>query len=160
METLAPAPREAASLSGPLGHSPYAFTVPPSVEAVPSARARVVDRAQQLGLLLDDDLAADLRLLTGEVVANSIKHTQAACAVSVQWTGQRLRIEVTDAEPTLVRLSHADPMDESGRGLFLVEALATTWGSAPCGAGKTTWFELALPGPSGGTSTAPSPTAA
>jgi hypothetical protein len=71
--------------------------------------------------------------------------------VSVQWTGERLRVEVTDADPTLVRPSHAEAMDEHGRGLFLVAALATEWGSHPCTAGKKTWFELAIPTPSEGT---------
>ena len=79
------------------GDSPYAFTVLPSVAAVPAARERVVNRAQRLGLALDAELTNDLRLLTGEVVANSVTHTQAACVVSVQWTGERLRVEVTDA---------------------------------------------------------------
>ncbi|MFF0201804.1 ATP-binding protein [Streptomyces sp. NPDC005017] len=135
----------------PFGDSPYAFTVPPSVEAVPAARHRVVHRAQRLGLVLDEVLTNDLQLLTGEIVANSVTHTQAACVVSVQWTGERLRVEVTDVDPTLVRPSHAEAMDEHGRGLFLVAALATEWGSHPCTAGKKTWFELAIPTPSEGT---------
>ncbi|WP_354670061.1 ATP-binding protein [Streptomyces sp. S.PNR 29] len=144
--TLAPALREVTVMPGPLGESPYAFTVPPSVEAVPAARARVVSRAQRLGLGLDDELAHDLGLLTGEVVANSVRHTQAACVVAVRWTGERLRVEVTDVEPTLVRPCQADAMDEHGRGLCLVDALATAWGSEPCTAGKKTWFELEVTG--------------
>lgn len=135
----------------PLGDSPYAFTVPPSIEAVPAARTRVVSRAQRLGLALSDELTSDLRLLTGEVVTNSVTHTQVACVVSVRWTGERLRVEVTDIEPTLVRLSQADAMDENGRGLFIVDALATEWGSEPCTAGKKTWFELAVPASAEGT---------
>ncbi|MFJ8795088.1 ATP-binding protein [Streptomyces sp. NPDC102462] len=129
----------------PSGDSSYAFTVPPSVEAVPAARDRVVHRAQRIGLALDEELANDLRLLTGEVVTNSVTHTQAACVVSVRYVGMRLRVEVTDVDPTLVRPSQAEPMDENGRGLFLVDALATKWGSERCAAGKRTWFELAVP---------------
>ncbi|WP_435211919.1 ATP-binding protein [Streptomyces sp. bgisy034] len=133
------------------GDSPYAFTVLPSVAAVPAARERVVNRAQRLGLALNEELTNDLRLLTGEVVANSVTHTQAACVVSVQWTGERLRVEVTDVDPTLVRPFQAEAMDESGRGLFLVDVLATEWGSQPCTAGKKTWFELTVPPSSEGT---------
>ncbi|MEU1477370.1 ATP-binding protein [Streptomyces sp. NPDC005760] len=139
----------------PLGDSPYAFTVPPSVEAVPAARDSIVHRAQRLGLTLDEELTNDLRLLTGEVVANSVTHTQAECVVSVRWTGERLRVEVTDADPTLVRPSQAAAMDENGRGLFLVDALATKWGSEPCAAGKKTWFELAVPASVARTATEP-----
>ncbi|MFF4802303.1 ATP-binding protein [Streptomyces sp. NPDC001351] len=140
----------------PFGEFPYAFTVAPLAEAVSAARNRVVNRAQQLGLALGEELTSDLRLLTGEVVANSVTHAQSACVVSVRWTGERLRVEVTDAEPNLVRPSKADVISESGRGLFLVDTLATEWGSEPCTAGKKTWFELAVPTSADGAGTVPS----
>ncbi|WP_369387242.1 ATP-binding protein [Streptomyces sp. CG1] len=125
--------------------SSYAFTVSPLEEAVPVARSRVAHRAQELGFSLDSPLFDDLKLLTTEVVTNSIRHTQASCVVCVRWTGERLRVEVTDVEPSLVSPSCAELMDESGRGLLLLEALAAAWGCQPCPAGKTTWFELAVP---------------
>lgn len=115
-------------MSRPLEESPYAFTVPALVEAVP-ARDRVADRARRLGLDLGEELTHDLKLLTGELVANSVMYTKAACVVCVRWTGERLRVEVTDADPTSVTASQALPTDEHGRGLFLVAALATEWGS-------------------------------
>jgi len=132
-------------MSRPSEESPYAFTVPPLVEAVPAARDRVADRARRLGLGLGEELTHDLKLLTGELVANSVAYTKAACVVCVRWTGERLRVEVTDIDPAPAALSQALPMDEHGRGLFLVAALATEWGSQPCGAGKTIWFELEVP---------------
>ncbi|MGW2707274.1 ATP-binding protein, partial [Streptomyces sp. NPDC001340] len=134
-------------MSRPFEESPYAFTVPPRVEAVPAARDRVADRARRLGLDLGEELTDDLKLLTGELVANSVTHTKAACVVCVRWTGERLRVEVTDIDPTPVALSQALPVDEHGRGLFLVAALATEWGSQSCVAGKTIWFELEVPSP-------------
>ncbi|MBE4741418.1 ATP-binding protein [Streptomyces caniscabiei] len=140
-------------MSRPFEESPYAFTVPPLVEAVPAARDRIVSRARGLGLALNEELAQDLKLLTGELVANSVMHTRAACVVSVRWTGQRLRVEVTDVDPTTVRPSQARSADENGRGLFLVAALATEWGSHPCAAGKKTWFELTVPTSVGDTKT-------
>lgn len=132
-------------MSHPPTDSRYAFTVPCSLEAVSTARTRVVDRAVELGLDLDDELAYDLQLLTSEVVTNAVTHTQAACAVSVQWDGECLRLEVTDMAPTLALASQASSLDENGRGLLLVNALATAWGSEPCATGKKTWFELAVP---------------
>ncbi|MGF0173155.1 ATP-binding protein [Streptomyces sp. Marseille-Q5077] len=128
-----------------LEESPYAFTVPPLDKAVPVARRPVADRAQRMGLALDEGLVQDLELLTTEVVTNSITHTKASCVVCVRWTGERLRVEVTDVDPTLVSPSNAAPLDEGGRGLFLVDALATAWGVEPCTAGKKTWFELTVP---------------
>ncbi|MER6011559.1 ATP-binding protein [Streptomyces bluensis] len=146
----APALREVTEMSRPLEDSPYSFTVPPSVEAVPAARNRVVHRAKRLGLALGEELARDLRLLTGEVVANSVMHTKASCVVAVRWTGERLRVEVTDSDPNLVRPTQAGALDERGRGLLLVDALATEWGSQTCTAGKKTWFELAVPASAAG----------
>jgi anti-sigma regulatory factor (Ser/Thr protein kinase) len=132
-------------MSRPLEESTYAFTVPPLVEAVPAARDRVADRARRLGLSLGEELIHDLKLLTGELVANSVMHTKAACVVCVRWAGVRVRVEVTDADPTSVTPAQALHTDEHGRGLFLVAASATEWGSNPCTAGKITWFELAIP---------------
>ncbi|MFB7114028.1 ATP-binding protein [Streptomyces sp. NPDC056291] len=132
-------------MSRPLEESPYAFTVPALVEAVSAARERVVGRARRLGLATDGELTHDLRLLTGELVANAVTHTQAACVVCVRWTGERIRVEVSDVDPTPVTLSRVLPTDEHGRGLSLVAAMATAWGSQPCPSGKTTWFELAVP---------------
>ncbi|WP_329349017.1 ATP-binding protein [Streptomyces sp. NBC_01261] len=129
----------------PLEESPHAFTVPALVEEVAAARDRVADRARGLGLDLDEELIGDLKLLTGELVANSVTHTQAECVVYVRWTGERLRVEVTDVDSTLPVPTHALSTDENGRGLFLVAAMATEWGSQLCATGKKTWFELAVP---------------
>ncbi|MDH6624388.1 anti-sigma regulatory factor (Ser/Thr protein kinase) [Streptomyces sp. LBL] len=138
----------------PLEESRYAFTVPPLVEGVPAARERVAVRAGRLGLSLSEELIYDLKLLTGELVANSVTHTKAACVVCVRWTGERLRVEVTDVDPIAAAPSQASSMDEHGRGLVLVATLATEWGSEPCTAGKKTWFELAVQDFAGGTAAA------
>lgn len=55
-------------MSRPFEESPYAFTVPSLVEAVPAARDRIVSRARRLGPALNEELAQDLKLLTGGLV--------------------------------------------------------------------------------------------
>jgi hypothetical protein len=35
-----------------------------------------------------------------------------------------------------------DDLEESGRGLYLVDALARAWGSRRTSTGKVVWFEL------------------
>jgi len=40
--------------------------------------------------------------------------------------------------------SYTTGTDEGGRGLYLVEQLATRWGSRPTPEGKAVWFELPL----------------
>jgi anti-sigma regulatory factor (Ser/Thr protein kinase) len=63
-------------------------------------------------------------------------------------TDDRLvRIEVTDEGPQLPlrRSSSEDALGDGGRGLHLLDALTTEWGSAARedGPGKTVWMEIA-----------------
>jgi hypothetical protein len=41
-------------------------------------------------------------------------------------------------------LQESSPTAESGRGLSLVDALATRWGIDPASPGKSVWFELVV----------------
>ncbi len=49
-----------------------------------------------------------------------------------------------DPDLRLPRLRTARATDEGGRGLYLVEQLATRWGSRPTSDGKAVWFEIPL----------------
>jgi PAS domain S-box-containing protein len=53
-------------------------------------------------------------------------------------------VEVFDADLRLPRLRSADENDEGGRGLYLVDQLATRWGSRPTKDGKAVWFEMSI----------------
>ena len=51
-------------------------------------------------------------------------------------------VEVFDPDLRLPRIRTAAETDEGGRGLYLVEQLATRWGSRPTPEGKAVWFEI------------------
>jgi len=51
-------------------------------------------------------------------------------------------VEVFDPDLRLPRIRTAAETDEGGRGLYLVEQLATRWGSRPTPEGKAVWFEM------------------
>jgi anti-sigma regulatory factor (Ser/Thr protein kinase) len=53
-------------------------------------------------------------------------------------------VEVFDPDLRLPRIRTAGETDEGGRGLYLVEQLATRWGSRPTPEGKAVWFEMPL----------------
>ncbi|WP_433333120.1 SpoIIE family protein phosphatase [Spirillospora sp. CA-294931] len=53
-------------------------------------------------------------------------------------------VEVFDADMRLPRIRSAGETDEGGRGLYLVDQLASRWGARPTSAGKAVWFELPL----------------
>jgi len=53
-------------------------------------------------------------------------------------------VEVFDSDLRLPRIRVAGENDEGGRGLYLVEQLATRWGSRPTERGKAVWFEVPI----------------
>ncbi|WP_018656057.1 ATP-binding SpoIIE family protein phosphatase [Actinomadura flavalba] len=55
-------------------------------------------------------------------------------------------VEVFDTDMRLPRIKSAGETDEGGRGLYLVDQLATRWGARPTPNGKAVWFELPLTG--------------
>jgi hypothetical protein len=122
---------------------PHGFRVTPAYGSVAAARQRVISVVSGWQLGLSPDRLDDLRLLTSEVVTNALRHTGGACAVCVRWTGTRVRVEVTDHDPTLPQPANGGLDEESGKGLTLVAALSVAWGAKPSVAGKTVWFEIA-----------------
>jgi serine phosphatase RsbU (regulator of sigma subunit) len=56
--------------------------------------------------------------------------------------GSSVWVEVFDPDLRLPRIRTAGETDEGGRGLYLVEQLATRWGSRPTPEGKAVWFEM------------------
>jgi len=89
----------------------------------------------------DSDLA---ELLTTEVVANAVRHAGTGdVLLRAEVGGAGLRVEVTDGSATPPAGPNLpDWQEESGRGLLLLDALATSWGSEPRPGGKCVWFEL------------------
>ncbi|TQJ57766.1 ATP-binding protein [Streptomyces sp. NBC_00080] len=81
---------------------------------------------------LPGELCADTVLLVSELATNAVRHTLGTrflCGVGLVTHG-RLRLEVHDHDRTGRGLPRCEPGpdDEGGRGLFLVEQLAETWG--------------------------------
>jgi anti-sigma regulatory factor (Ser/Thr protein kinase) len=95
-------------------------------------------------------LSDDLELLVCEVVTNALIHAHSEVDLRLREYPDRLRVEVRDSDPyppvptTLLEEEAGNQEAESGRGLLIVDALASTWGSSPAGRGKTTWFEIGI----------------
>ena len=92
------------------------------------------------------DLARDLieiaQLLTSELVTNALRYGSGDIIVEITRSPGWLRVTVDDAEATEPRRVTAEPEAVRGRGLMLVESLATAWGVSPRSGGKRVWFEL------------------
>lgn len=121
----------------------HGFRVEAEEGAVPEARHTITSLVRSWNVALSDEQVAEVELLSTEVITNAIHHTQAPCSVAVQWDGVRVRVEVTDVSPVRPKPRRSSPDAEDGRGLMLVDALASDWGSVRDEAGKVVWFEVA-----------------
>ncbi|MFC8916955.1 SpoIIE family protein phosphatase [Streptomyces sp. NPDC057116] len=88
----------------------------------------------------------DMALLAvSELVTNAIAHTQGEVRLDLTLAADRLRIAVNDASPRApVKSASVDWEATGGRGLLLVEAVSTSWGSVPLSGGKQVWCEIAV----------------
>jgi anti-sigma regulatory factor (Ser/Thr protein kinase) len=113
----------------------------PTVDSVAAARRwslEVLDRHGVAGL--EDTMS----LLVSELVSNVVLHARTPCSLSVDLSGDRVRVEVRDGSDRLPGIAlRTDPLAQSGRGLQLVVALSHRHGIElrPEG-GKMVWFEL------------------
>ncbi len=84
-------------------------------------------------------------LLVSEVVTNALRHTDGTIELALWRFPDRVRVEVSDETSRSPVTSRSGLLDESGRGVPLMDALSDRWGTSPHGAGKVVWFELDLP---------------
>ncbi|WP_424531193.1 ATP-binding protein [Sphaerisporangium viridialbum] len=120
-----------------------ALTIPGSAENVAEARRFV---AKLLGA--DHRDTETSRLLLSELIGNSIRHSTSgrggSVTVAVLDVGGALRIEVADGgAETVPCLCPKGELLESGRGMKLVDVMASRWGfTRDSRSSSTTWFEL------------------
>src|SRR5580700_2150760 len=66
------------------------------------------------------------------------------CTLRLRRGHEAIWVEVFDADLRLPRIRSAGESDEGGRGLYLVDQLASRWGSRPTKDGKAVWFEMPI----------------
>ena len=116
--------------------------------------AHGVRSARQFAAGFVDDYDVDVRetvvLLVSELVSNAVQHggphdSLATVGLEVETRSDRVRVEVADAGTGAPRPGDGAVEHPSGRGLLLVEALASRWGCEQLPVGKTVWFEISTP---------------
>ncbi len=117
--------------------------LPADTSATPRARRFVAGRLAEWGLA--GDVVGHAQLCVSELVTNAVIHTGTGPRVTVRLDEECLLVLVQDrgSRGSAHRAEAHDPMDISGRGLLLVDALATTWSAEHSADGTTVWFELA-----------------
>ncbi|HLI15799.1 MAG TPA: STAS domain-containing protein [Acidimicrobiales bacterium] len=100
-------------------------------------------------------------LLVSELVTNAVLHARTSIEVRLERCGEAVRVETVDGSTLLPTARRWSPDATTGRGLHLVERVASRWGVVAEADRKTVWFELggATSGGRGPTDSPPDPSA-
>lgn len=114
---------------------------PPSTTSVRQAR-RAVRRF--CSTPARDALADDAELLTSELVTNACNVAHGLITLTGSGDRAGVTITVTDDDVGDVHPAVACPDGEAetGRGLFLLDQIASSWGTVRHAHGKSVWFRL------------------
>lgn len=128
----------------PVGAAVAFHDVPPDPAAAAGARRFLRHTLQGWGV--DDGTTDEAVLCLSELVTNALIHAHAGCAVRVLLDQGVLTTTVRDGGTSDAGLDEPleDPLRVHGRGLQLVDAVATRWGSELDNVGTTIWFVLEL----------------
>ncbi|TXS42254.1 ATP-binding protein [Streptomyces sp. uw30] len=119
------------------------------------ARHLTLNQLQAWGIPYGSDVSEAVAVIVAELAANAVIHGRVSgrdFELRLSLPAGSVRIEVSDTlteqrPPKPGDVRHPDPLDEHGRGLVLVEALASRWEvldrEPP---GKTVRAEVDLPG--------------
>ncbi len=119
--------------------------------AVPSSAAlvrhHIADDLTRLSVA--PSVIDDVVLVATELVSNAIRHADPLPGgqVTVTWEvdTRGVTVRVTDGgAPSQPVVQHPTSRDTSGRGLALVEALATSWGIEDAAGTTTVWAEVRI----------------
>ncbi|MFJ8211056.1 SpoIIE family protein phosphatase [Streptomyces sp. NPDC096033] len=91
------------------------------------------------------DLADDVELAAGELLVNALLHTDGGAVLTMEVLPEpvrRIRLWVKDRSSVWPRRRTPGEAATTGRGLLLVDALATHWGVESRGDGKAVWCEF------------------
>lgn len=119
------------------------YDVPADPAAVRAARRFLDTTLSDWGVA--EDVAGTAVLCLSELVTNALIHTSAGCEVRVVLDEGVLTTTVRDSGTSVMQPAEAedeDPLQVHGRGLQVVDVLASRWGSDLDEVGTTVWFVL------------------
>jgi anti-sigma regulatory factor (Ser/Thr protein kinase) len=114
--------------------------MPPDPTAPAYVRQWLRDMLDGSGLATD--VLSDTLLVVDELVTNSVLHAATPIVVALEYSPNACRCSVSDKCATGPLPRIVERADGSGRGLRLVNAIATAWGVERSDAGTTVWAEI------------------
>jgi anti-sigma regulatory factor (Ser/Thr protein kinase) len=125
--------------------APQETSVTLRLTARPTAAAQARCALIDLSGHMTESAVSDAALLTSELVTNAVRHAGGIITIVIECLGDRVAVAVRDDSMAVPVVRRPSSNDTSGRGLQLVQSLATDWGCqmSPGGEGKTVWFTVA-----------------
>lgn len=120
-----------------------------ALPAEPSSATRARRLARETAAPYGSELADVVALVATELVTNAVLHAGTELVFRVDVEPPFVRLSVSDGSPRPPRVRHFLNDDATGRGLAIVEALASDWGVDRDDDGKTVWCNVAIPEPAG-----------
>lgn len=114
------------------------LTLEPSVLAPAKARRAV----HEFATAVSPASAWTAELLASELVTNAVTHGRGEVRLVMEYDRRGLAVTVSDDEPAPPVIAESPSSATGGRGLRLVDVLASDWGVTPDRPGKGVWFRL------------------
>lgn len=111
----------------------------PVAAAIPAARRFVAATLRSWG---QQELVADGALVVSELATNAVRHAESPFRISLHRLTSAVRIAIEDVGIAGPAARVASPDEAGGRGVQIVEEVASTWGWERGTSGKTVWAEL------------------
>lgn len=112
---------------------------------VGEARRLTHNTLETWGLARLGEVAA---LLVSELTTNAILHARSQVAIGLKTNADGVRVDVCDDSPVPPQVRRFSADAATGRGVRLLQSLASSWGVRPrATGGKCVWFTLALAAP-------------
>jgi len=89
------------------------------------------------------------RLLVSEVVTNAVLHAQTELLLTLDRDDTSINVKVADSSPLLPVMQTHGTDAGTGRGLKVLDKMASRWGTYRTEEGKIVWFEISTTGPDG-----------
>jgi hypothetical protein len=95
---------------------------------------------------IDEELVYEAGLVAAELLSNATRVCRSEIGIRLDVHHGHIRISVYDDGPGVPHRRAPGRDEAAGRGLRIVAALSTAWGTYPSSSGKCVWSELSVAG--------------